>query len=88
MWRIDPSGWMALPSVEAPLRSDSRNGSPIYDELGAMNRRSAIRGQIGDKVGDLVGFGRPADRNAAQTAEDNLARIFNRAAIGGLQTPQ
>ena len=40
---------------------DGTDGSAIDHELGAMDRRSAVGGEISDKVGHLFGLGSPPD---------------------------
>ena len=64
--------------------SDGANGATVDDELGAVNRGGAIRGQVGDEVGDLMGVGRTSDRDAAQAVKDDLPRLLDRSAIGCL----
>ena len=58
---------------------EGRNSAAVDDELGAVGRRGAIRGQVGDDVGDLMRIGRTPDRDPAQAVEDDLRRRLNRA---------
>jgi hypothetical protein len=66
------------------VKSDGWNGPAINDKLGTVDCGGAIRGQIGDEIGDFVWVGWTADRNPAQAVEDDLPRVFDRAAVCGL----
>jgi|GEM_PF-5515170 len=54
----------------APL--DSANGAAIDHDLGAVDRGGAVRGEVGDEVGDLMGIRRTPDRDATEAVEDDL----------------
>ena len=55
----------AEPLIERrAMTSDGPDGAAVDDKLGAVDRRGAIRGQIGDEVGDLIGLSRTPDRDS------------------------
>ncbi len=56
--------------------SDGLNVAAVDDELGAVNRRCAIRSQVGDDIGHFLGLGRAADRDPAQTVKDDALRLL------------
>jgi hypothetical protein len=65
--------WVWAGCRRSPLRerrhatiSDRPDRAAINDELGAVDRGSAVRGEVGDKVGHLIGFGSAPYRNSAQ----------------------
>jgi hypothetical protein len=53
-----------------------------------MDGGGAWRGQVGDQVGNLMGFGRTADWDSAEAVQHGLPRFVDRAAIGRLQPPE
>lgn len=59
---------------------DRGDGPSIDDEVAAVDCRGAVRGQEGDEFGDLFRFGGAAEGDAAETRQDALTRVFDRAA--------
>lgn len=47
------------------------NGPAVDDVLGAVNACGAVRGQVGDEVGDLVRVSGTPDRDPTEAVEDN-----------------
>ena len=66
-------------AIVGALTSDGRNGPTVDDELGAVDRGGTIRGQVGDEVGDLEGFGAATYGNAAKAGQYELARVLDGA---------